>query len=133
MAEAAILLAAARLLVARVPLHRWSASLGRAGPAGKAPAAPLPAAKSLRARRAARAVERCAGLLPFETKCLPRAMALSWMLRRRHIPARVVMGVAEATRRGTLDDLHAWVTCDGEIIMGKLEQIHHPIINFSSD
>lgn len=118
------------MLVARVPFRRWSASLGRIGPPDGPHSAPLPAQVSLRARRAARAVERCAGLLPFETRCLPRAMALAWMLRRRRIPANLLMGVAEKMRRGTLDDLHAWISCDGNIIMGKLEQMHSPVINF---
>lgn len=130
MAEAGFLLAVARALVAGVPFRRWSASLGMIAPVAEPHSVPLPAPLALRARRAARAVEQCAGLLPFETRCLPRAMALAWMLRRRRIPASLLMGVAEMVRRGSLDDLHAWISCNGEIIVGKLEQDHAPVINF---
>jgi hypothetical protein len=59
-------------------------------------------------------------LLPFESKCLPRAMALSWILRRRRIAHGLVFAVRPPDLRGSKDDLHAWVEVDGATIIGDL-------------
>jgi hypothetical protein len=67
----------------------------------------------------ARVVERAAQHLPFETKCLPRAMALFWMLSRRNRDSQLVLAVLPEERRGgSLDDLHAWVEMDRTILIG---------------
>ncbi|HEY6662611.1 MAG TPA: lasso peptide biosynthesis B2 protein [Sphingomicrobium sp.] len=109
-AKALGLLCWARLLIAWVPLKGWRESLGDSG--GR------PA--SAEARRLARQVERAAAWLPFETKCLARAMALSWILRRRRIGPAVVFAVRPAALRSSKDDLHAWVEVAGETIIGDL-------------
>lgn len=72
------------------------------------------------AKRIAAHVEWGARRLPFATKCLPRAMALSWMLRRRRVAHVVVFAVRPAHLRGSDDDLHAWVEVGGEKIIGDL-------------
>jgi aryl-alcohol dehydrogenase-like predicted oxidoreductase len=106
------LLCWASLVVRLVPFRRWSKSLGRIGPV--APSAPA------EARRAAGAVERAAWRLPFRAKCLPQAMALSWLLRRRGIGHAVVIAVRPAQLRDSPDALHAWLEVDGEKIIGDL-------------
>lgn len=65
-------------------------------------------------------VEWAAGRLPLPTKCLPRAMALSWMLRRRRIGHAVVIAVRPSQLRQSPDALHAWVEVEGEKILGDL-------------
>jgi hypothetical protein len=65
-------------------------------------------------------VEWAARLLPFSTKCLPRAMALSWMLRSRRIDHFVVFAVRPPKLRESGDALHAWVEIGGERIIGDL-------------
>jgi len=115
-------------MVRWVAFRYWRGTLGRVGSAASPHSGPVGACASLRARRSSRAVQQAARRLPGETLCLPRAMALAWMLRRRAIPATVVLGVAESAQRGTLDDLHAWVTCDGEVILGQLDQVHRPVL-----
>ena len=124
-AEAAAALALARLMVARVPFHRWRNRLG-------APAAPAewaePSALAADARRLARHVERAAGRLPFETKCLPRAIALAWMLRRRQIGYRLVIAVRPSVLRSGEDDLHAWVEAGGSVVIGDLPGPWAPIL-----
>ncbi len=110
-AEAALALLAARTIVAAVPYRRWQALLGlKTGSAG-APKA---------ARRLGSHVDRAADRLPMAFKCLPRAIALSMLLRRRALSHRVVLAVRPASSRGQNDDLHAWVEVDNTIVIGEL-------------
>jgi hypothetical protein len=106
-------LSAARLAIAAVPFARWRNSLGYSAPS------PAPDALNL-ARRLASQVERAAVRLPFPTKCLPRAAALSWLLRRRAIGHAVVFAVRPEPMRGSPDPLHAWVEIDGVKLIGDL-------------
>lgn len=112
------LLCWARLLVALVPFDRWRHSLGSAAD-GEA-AGPHSKARLADAQRFARHVDRAAAWLPFTTRCLPRAIALSWTLRRRRIRHTVVFAVRPAHLRGGSDALHAWVEIDGTTILGDL-------------
>lgn len=131
-AEAVAGLCMARLLIAWVPFRRWRDSLGRTvrsdpgigsgigsgiGP-GLHPVAGGP--ELTLARDLAGRVERAAWRLPFETRCLPRAMALVWMLQRRRISYTAKIAVRPKSRRGGLDDLHAWVERDGIVLIGAL-------------
>jgi len=109
-AEALALLCCARLLVACVPLRLWRQSLGYS-PGHRS---------SAEARRLARQVERAATWLPLESKCLARAMALSWRLRRRRIRHAVVFAVRPQPMRDAPDALHAWVEIGAETILGDL-------------
>ena len=128
MAEAAALLIFSRSLIARVAFHRWSKRLGTR--AGLAPphSRPVTESQALRSRRVARAVLQAADRLPGEWLCLPRAMATCWMLRRRKIPCSLIIGVTESGDRGGLDDLHAWIECGNQILVGEGEQMHAPIL-----
>jgi len=105
------LLCGARLLVAWVPFERWRRSLGP-GEGSR------PSSNFDEARRLAAHILRAAQLLPFHTRCLPQAMALSWMLRGiRH---SIVIAVRPEDRRNASDGLHAWLEVDGAIILGDL-------------
>ena len=99
----------ARLLVAIVPLRYWRRSLGPTGQRREDAAASVFLASR---------IERAAIRLPFATKCLPRAMALSWMLRRYRLDHALVLAVRGARERGAADALHAWVETGGRIILG---------------
>lgn len=107
-------LCGARLAVAALPFNRWRNTLG-----GK-PGASLAEVTDADARRFAAHIDWAARLLPFSTKCLPRAMALSWILRSRGIGHCVVFAVRPAELRRSADDLHAWVEIAGEKILGDL-------------
>ena len=125
--EAMLRLAFARFLVAALPLQRWRRLLGPLrGPTDAADQTD-PAALIL-----ARAVNRGAARLPFETKCLPRAMALHAMLRRRRLPSVLVIGVLDPSQRGPIEDLHAWVESGAAVIIGALEQPFHPLARFGN-
>ncbi|QIK95823.1 lasso peptide biosynthesis B2 protein [Sphingomonas sp. HDW15A] len=104
----------ARTVVATLPFSWWRDSLGKTRPGdGNSEAASV-------AQKFAAHVEWAARLLPFEAKCLPRAMALSWILRSRRIKHAVVFAVRPPSRRNSDDQLHAWVEVNSEIILGDL-------------
>lgn len=94
------LLCAARFLIAAVPFRIWRKGLGRTATAA---AAPDPVA----ARRFAAQVNRAGSRLPFTTKCLPRAMALSWLLQYARSPHRLVLAVRppELVKLGQIADV----------------------------
>ena len=103
----------ARLLVGLVPFKRWSATLGLAQ--GREDLGAL-----AEARQRAADVEWAARRLPFQAKCLPRAMALSWALRQKGIGHAVVIAVRPSQQRQAADSLHAWVEVQGRKILGDL-------------
>jgi len=107
----------ARLLIAWVPFGMWRRSLGlaTAGNPGASGEAVL-----LQAQALARHIEHAAARLPFETKCLPRAMLLSWRLRRWSVAHSVVFAVRPSGRRNGHDSLHAWVEVKGVKVIGDL-------------
>ena len=108
-------LSLAQLLVTAIPFGRWQNRLGLGRPTHADGPADLH-----RARRFAADVEWAAKRLPFPTRCLPRAMALSWMLRRKRIEHSVVFAVRPADSRESAEALHAWVEIDGQKILGDL-------------
>ena len=113
----------ARLLVGLVPFRLWRGSLGWTGPAE--PENPV-------AVRLARHVERAAGRLPFKVLCLPRAMALSWMLRRARIRNAVVVAIRPPHEREGDDSLHAWVEVSGTRILGDLPGPWHETLRLGA-
>lgn len=123
-AEATALLLVAKLLVGSLRFGLWRGLLGSlvAAPAGGA-AAELD-------RSLAAAVERATARLPGEAKCLPRAIALHWMMRRRGRAGQLVIAALPGDARGGLDDLHAWVEVGGEILIGNLSKPFRPLARF---
>ena len=109
------LLCGARLTIAFVRFDRWRDLLGCEGNGSHI----SPQERAV-AEQAAADVEWAASRLPFATKCLPRAMALSWLLRSRHIAHSLVFAVRPADMRGSADALHAWVEVGGARILGDL-------------
>jgi len=107
-------LCGARLAVAILPFSWWRVTLGGTVHS------PSADDEIARARCLAGHVEWAAKLLPFATKCLPRAMALSWILRSRGIAHCVIFAVRPAEQRGSDDQLHAWVDIAGQTIIGEL-------------
>ena len=127
--EAALFLLLARLLVVYVPMRHWRRWLVTAegpAPAGGPPAIPKdrrPPVHTRRApqqrlpRRVARIVRRVARHVPFPAVCLPQAMALQWMLRRRGVASRLFFGARRKAQDSGLD-FHAWLTVGGECVIG---------------
>ena len=139
--EAALCLLLARLLVRWVPMRYWmgrlhgaaagSASADRQGVGrqgvgrqgvgrqgmGRQGADRQGADRQGVGRLVGRIVRAVARRLPVEVVCLPRAVAAHWMLRRRGISSQVVFGVRRAAP-GRAPDYHAWLTVDGDTVMG---------------
>jgi hypothetical protein len=133
--EAAALLGIARILVAVVRMGRWSTSLGTRNLADPASPALLSQIEGKLARKLARKVGRAAVLLPGRSKCLPQAMALQWMLRRRQIPSRMVIAAQLPPFQAGEDRFHAWIelgnAAEGEMILGACDRARYtPIMAF---
>lgn len=112
------LLCAAQAYVWLIPFRRWSARLGTKPDYRSSDHDQRDALGQ--GRRAAAVVAHAAERLPFDTKCLPRAIALSWSLRRTGVPHTVVFAVRPLHLRDSDDALHAWLEVDGTKIIGDL-------------
>jgi len=110
--EAMVLLVLAKALVHHVPLRWWRGSLGRIGGAASG------SNDMVSVRRVVRAVLRATEQLSGDYVCLPRAMAVQWMLRRRGHPSSLVFGILPGEQRGDIHALHAWVECGDETVIG---------------
>jgi hypothetical protein len=115
MIEAMLLLILARLLILFVPMRWWRKTLGRVDEnTSGSPPNPV-------ARQMALAVIRATRWLPFEFVCLPRAMAVQWMCRRRQVSSALVIMIAPRAERGQPHAFHAWVEVGDQVVIGKDE------------
>jgi hypothetical protein len=122
--EAAIALAAVRLLLATCEFARVARLAGTVADAALLESRP-PATASPVALGVARALAGAAARLPGESTCLARALAGGLMLRRRGVDSRLVLGVA--TEQGTLR-AHAWLmAADGVVCGGREAAAYTPI------
>ena len=118
------LLCIARFLVSCVPLRMWQSTLGVVAPCS--PQKPEPIGETIVAEKVAVAlclavnVEQVAARLPFETKCLHRAMTLAWLLWSRGISYSLKIAVRPPQVRGESYYLHAWIEAGGMIVLGDL-------------
>jgi hypothetical protein len=124
-AASVILLIVARLLVRHVRLSHWRATLGKITPTSDIVSTSAPSGRAPRAARLlASAVERGAELLPFDSKCLPRAAALQWLLRASRMPSHLVIAF-HAAERDQEHGFHAWVEQDGHILIGACDRLQY--------
>ncbi|MBL8894026.1 MAG: lasso peptide biosynthesis B2 protein [Rhizobiales bacterium] len=116
-AEAMLLLLAARFLVRFVPLRFWRPSLWHSPRLGTNPVeVDWPTVRAV-----GRAVNRAAEHLPIAMVCLPRAITAQWMLARRGLCPHLLIGVVPpqtAEPRQSQRLLHAWVEVEGRIVVG---------------
>ena len=116
-AEAAVCLACARFLILFVPLRRWNhtAGIGRGEAQIQADRNALD-----RAVRIGRVVRLTARRMPFRAVCLPQAVAVQWMLRRRGLRGVIHLGARKPSPDDTIK-LHAWLTFGGVVLTGARE------------
>lgn len=107
--EAAVLLGAARVAIRFIPFTRLAGHLGRH--MAETPPSATPAALDT-SRRVERAIRLAARNLPWESVCLPQAIAAKAMLRRRGVPCTLYLGVL----RNEKFHAHAWVRA-GELVV----------------
>ena len=111
--EVAMGLVVAQVLIWLVPPKVWRGSLGSVICDNSVPAQTLSEATRKRGRRVARAVMRVSILSPIPFVCLPKSIAMQWMLRRRRIPSTLVYGVSVELDEMGQRPLHAWVEIEG--------------------
>lgn len=119
-AEAALVLSAARVTVGLLPYRRLRPWLTASGG---------PASDALVAYRVRRAVTLASRNLPFELVCLPQAMAAKLMLARRGFGSSLIVGAG----RGDDDTvfLHAWLESGGTIVVGDAGRSSFtPVVTF---
>jgi hypothetical protein len=118
--EAFCLLGLARLTILAVPFKWFALTLGQtANPSPiAASASQLSCAKSV-----GQAVRSAARYTPWQSVCLPQAVAAQWMLKRRRISATLFLGVAKDQTQPQTLAAHAWLRCGDAIITGAED--HH--------
>lgn len=111
--EATASLAAARVAMACIPFRRIAAWLGTSG-------AETTADASLDETRTAEAVgwavEVMGRRVPWDGRCLARALAATSMLRRRGVEGTVTFGVRDGEAAGF--DAHAWLRVGSLVVTG---------------
>ena len=80
--------------------------------------------KREKVRLVAAVINGLANRTPWASTCLVKALAAAHMLNKREIPQKLHIGVAR-TPAGNFN-AHAWLSVDGEIIVGggNLEDFH---------
>ncbi len=110
--EATLALTVASLRLLWHPRSKTSSLLGEAEPL--VAAGPVWRDVSAETMRIGRAVERVASVLPWRPVCLPRALAVASMLRRRGVECRAHLGVTSTSP----PEAHAWVTVGDTVVQG---------------
>lgn len=127
--------ALARFFVRFVPLPRWRNTVGdlvEAGAALTVRSAPLERGVRNAVQSAVNQIDRACLRLPGTSRCLPRAIALGWLLRKRSLPLLTVIAFSKVDRTGE-DAYHAWVECNGEMLIGVCERdTYQPIMVLAS-
>ena len=123
--EAAALLGVARLLLLTIPFRWLAGSLGkRMNESGtKADPSDLHAARLI-----GRAILSAANNTPWESVCLPQAVAGQWMLKRRGIAATLYLGVAKDEAKAEKLAAHAWLRCGDLILTGNAGHRHFTVV-----
>lgn len=117
--QAMMYLAAARGLVRFFPMrwYHWTVGAPTAGLRVEDAGRSLPSASDAPARLA-RGIERAAMRLPGESKCLAKAIALQWMLRKIGEAGLIVIAVHRRERTASYA-YHAWLDHDGAMLVGS--------------
>ena len=113
--EAMLLLPAVHLVQKLLPFRHWRRLL--TPPNGRAPTRP----PELEPARVADAVERARRLVPGRYRCLPVAYTTHLLLARHGLPSDIHVGVSH-DRDGKVE-AHAWVVCQGRIVVGDLPDL----------
>ncbi len=106
------MLTVASLRVVWHPRTRTSSLLGTVRPSAASESIPTDVSPEI--VRIGRAVERVATVLPWHPVCLPRALAVASMLRRRGVECRAHLGVTSTAP----PEAHAWVTVGEVVVQG---------------
>ncbi|MBF0406246.1 MAG: lasso peptide biosynthesis B2 protein [Candidatus Riflebacteria bacterium] len=70
------------------------------------------------ARKIGRMTRTAARYTPWESVCLPQAVAAKIMLRRRRIPGTLYLGLAKGKYGESAMEAHAWLRCGEAVLTG---------------
>ncbi len=111
-----LLLGVARIAIRAVPFRRLARHLGPLQVETPAEASPEHLAQ---ARRIGSAIARVSPHTPWQSTCLPQALAAKLWLRHQSIPSTLYLGVALPGLAGdTGIEAHAWLRCGPLIVTG---------------
>ncbi|WP_420644420.1 lasso peptide biosynthesis B2 protein [Candidatus Leptofilum sp.] len=122
--EATLWLAIARLGLRLMPFRHIAPKLGEVGLES---AANVPGKIAKEAERISWAVRALSHRTPWESACLAQAISAKAMLRRRHIPTTLYLGLAKDQSQQM--EAHAWLRCGSEIITGKANHERFSVIS----
>lgn len=114
--EALSLLGLARLAVLAIPFKWLAVSFGKHGTES---GEQISVVDLQQARMVGQAIRSAAGNTPWESVCLPQAVAAQWMLKRRHISGTLYLGVAKDEINPEELTAHAWLRCGNLILTGR--------------
>ena len=114
--EAGYSLALAQLIIWLVPFKRVASLVGRR--VSQAPAMELTPLQIQTAQRVGWAVRVMATLTPWDSRCLAQALAAKAMLKGRHLPGILMLGVAKSAREPAKVEAHAWVRAGSDVLTG---------------
>jgi len=114
--EALVALAIARVAMAVLPFRRIAAWLGTPGAESSATASDE---DILTAKEIAWAISVLGKRVPWDGRCLARALAANGMLRRRGLEATVIFGARQ--NASSSFDAHAWLRLGPFIVTGEPE------------
>ncbi|MCB9006957.1 MAG: lasso peptide biosynthesis B2 protein [Ardenticatenaceae bacterium] len=122
--EAAVWLALSRLALLLVPFQRIAPRLGTLHHESASTA--LPTAEQT-AEKVGWAVQAIARRTPWESACLAQAMSAKAMLRRRHLPSTLYLGLAKDASQSL--QAHAWLRCGAMILTGEVGHERFTVIS----
>lgn len=115
--EAAIRLCFAQILVSILPYSWWSQTLGTLVQTHSD--IEQPTSDSTSVQTVSWAIETASRYLPWSPVCLPRAMAMKWMLGRRRVNSVLCIGILiNALKLDKDANLHAWLTVGPNTVSG---------------
>jgi len=113
LAQALALLPLTAVALRVLGFRRWQATLARLAPVGGAADGGDEAALLRQGRTVAHLVDVAARHGVYRASCLPRSLALWWLLRRRGIDGDLRIGVRKEAGRF---EAHAWVELRGAVL-----------------
>lgn len=125
--EALILLGLARIGLLLLPFRVLARSIGN--PVKEEHQTSPPPADLKSARMIGEAVRAAAKYTPWESVCLPQAVAAKWMLKRRDIPGVLYLGVMKDHTKPEKLAAHAWIKSGNVILTGAKGHRQYTVVS----
>ncbi len=125
--ESFLMLGVARLAILLLPFSWLAVSLGKKKAKTDEEENVSTSSVSL-ARNIGKTVCSAANYTPWESVCLPQAVAVLWMLKRRGIAGVLYLGVAKHESDSEKLAAHAWLCCGGVILIGAADYEKYTVV-----